>query len=233
MLKSITGVMSWPSAANTADKVDTSIQQQTQQGAGVTASAGLMDGVKQQAAKLDESTADGTEDRFLKLLVAQMRNQDPMNPMENAEVTSQLAQISTVRGIETLNRSMDNFTATNAQSAVLAAVNMIGKQVLAPGERFAMDDSATRDIRLGFDLKENAEAVTLDILDANGNLVHRHAMQNQEAGNHSLSWDGKDTNGNALPAGQYRLQVNAANDGTAVTATALVPVTVTDRKSVV
>ena len=89
-------------------------------------SAGLMDGVANpNVNKNDESTVDGTEDRFLKLLVAQMRNQNPMNPMENAEVTSQLAQISTVRGIESLNKSMANFTASAAQNTALASVNMI------------------------------------------------------------------------------------------------------------
>lgn len=100
MLKSLTGVMSWPTAAKGEDKSKDFRTTDDANSGGVKASAGLMDGVANpNVNKNDESTADGTEDRFLKLLVAQMRNQDPMNPMENAEVTSQLAQISTVRGI--------------------------------------------------------------------------------------------------------------------------------------
>ena len=117
MLKSLTGVMSWPTAAKGEDTSKNYKTVDDDNTGGVTASAGLMDGVKNATANInDESTADGTEDRFLKLLVAQMRNQDPMNPMENAEVTSQLAQISTVRGIESMNRSMAAFTASAAQN---------------------------------------------------------------------------------------------------------------------
>lgn len=232
MLKSVSGVMSWPAAGKADGKPGqddgSGIRRvEERNGAGVTASAGLMDGVKKPEARLDESTADGTEDRFLKLLVAQMRNQDPMNPMENAEVTSQLAQISTVRGIESLNKSMEGFTATNTQSAVLAAVNLIGKKVLAPGERFEFAGSGKGETRLGFELQGKADAVQVDILDEQGQVVYQHTLQNLDAGNHSLTWDGTGAKGLPLKGGMYRLQVTAIDGKTNVKSSTLVPVTVT------
>lgn len=233
MMKSVSGVMSWPAAVGKSDgksgQDDGSGIRRVEEhsGAGVTASAGMMDGVKRPEAKLDESTADGTEDRFLKLLVAQMRNQDPMNPMENAEVTSQLAQISTVRGIESLNKSMEGFTATNTQSAVLAAVNLIGKKVLAPGERFEFAGTGKGETRLGFELQGKADRVQIDILDDRGQVVYQHTMSNLDAGNHSLSWDGTDAKGQSLAGGMYRLQVTAVDGKTDVKNSTLVPVTVT------
>lgn len=235
MLKSVTGVMSWPAAASGnkgkgAEATDdmSKIRRAEDPGkAGVRASAGLMDGVAQDGMKLDESTADGTEDRFLKLLVAQMRNQDPTNPMENAEVTSQLAQISTVRGIESLNKSMEGFTSSTTQNAVLSAVNMIGKQVLAPGSKFDFEAQEEGDTRLGFELNAQATRVQVDILDDKGQVVYRHTMENLEAGNHSLSWDGTDGSGRKVAAGRYQLQVTGTDGEDEVKPTTLVPATVT------
>lgn len=233
MLKSLTGVMSWPAAqSSTAAKTDEAGSQgyktvSDDSSSGTKAAAGLMDAVENKQASLAEDTGDGIEDRFLKLLVAQMRNQDPMNPMENAEVTSQLAQISTVRGIETMNRSMENFSATNAQSAVLASVGMIGKQVLAPGERFELADDHEGDVRLGFELKKDASTVRVELLNDNGAPVYTQTMENLAAGTHSLAWDGTDGNGDPLPGGMMRMRVTAVDGDTAVEASTLVPVRVT------
>jgi len=202
MLKSLTGVMSWPTAAKGEDKSKDFRTTDDANSGGVKASAGLMDGVANpNVNKNDESTADGTEDRFLKLLVAQMRNQDPMNPMENAEVTSQLAQISTVRGIESLNKSMANFTASAAQNTALASVNMIGKKVLAPGERFEFQGTKAGETRLGFELNAKASNVRVDLTNERGEIVYSQQMSNLDAGAHSLAWDGKDANGRAIDAG--------------------------------
>ena len=210
MLKSLTGVMSWPTAAKGEDK---------------SKDFRTTDDANSGGNKNDESTADGTEDRFLKLLVAQMRNQDPMNPMENAEVTSQLAQISTVRGIESLNKSMANFTASAAQNTALASVNMIGKKVLAPGERFEFQGAKAGETRLGFELNAKASNVRVDLANERGEIVYSQQMNNLDAGAHSLAWDGKDANGRAIDAGMLRMTVTAVDDGTAVET--LVPVTVT------
>ncbi|MDO4905166.1 MAG: flagellar hook capping FlgD N-terminal domain-containing protein [Lautropia sp.] len=229
MLKSLTGVMSWPAAQSTDKSRENgkqgyqSVSEDTN--SGTKAAAGLMDTVENKTASLDESTGDGIEDRFLKLLVAQMRNQDPMNPMENAEVTSQLAQISTVRGVESLNKSMENLSATHVQSSVLASVGMIGKQVLAPGENFEF--SGEGEIRLGFELEGQASKVRVDLYDDRGSLLYSQTMDNLDAGTHSLAWDGTDGNGDVVNPGMLKMQVTAVDGDTAVESKALVPVKVT------
>ena len=115
-----TGSLTWPAVKSAAA---------TEQVGGAakpvvkgTSAAGYAESVNTDTGLVDGAdSADGTEDRFLKLLVAQMRNQDPLNPMDNAQVTSQLAQISTVRGIESLNKSMTEFVAANSQGTALSA----------------------------------------------------------------------------------------------------------------
>ena len=90
------------------------------------------------AAGTQSATAAANEasDRFLKLLVTQMQNQDPLNPMDNAQVTTQLAQINTVRGIETLNGSVGKLVDRGATSSPLDAVGMLGRQALVDGMVF-------------------------------------------------------------------------------------------------
>ena len=93
---------------------------------------------------LASSTADESQDRFLKLLVTQMRNQDPMNPMDNAQVTTQLAQINTVRGIETLNTSVAKLVDRGNASSPLDAVGMLGRKVMVAGDRYENASNAGR-----------------------------------------------------------------------------------------
>ena len=82
-----------------------------------------------------------TSDRFLKLLVTQLQNQDPLNPMDNAQVTSQMAQINTVTGIEKLNTTMSGMTDSFSQMQILQGASLVGHQVLLEGNKLAVDTS--------------------------------------------------------------------------------------------
>ena len=184
-------------------------------------------------------TADGSEDRFLKLLVAQMRNQDPLNPLDNAQVTSQLAQIQTVRGIEQLNASMATLASASTTVSPLSAVSMLGRQVLVAGEDFqwtgagsdgAKDDptasgsTSTGSVRLGFELPTAARAVRVEVVDAAGRVVYSRDFDEPDAGVHTLDWDGLDGDGRAVSAGKYRLRAYGVDeDGGESQVTALVP----------
>jgi flagellar basal-body rod modification protein FlgD len=97
-----------------------------------------------------------TEDRFLKLLVAQMQNQDPLNPMENAEVTSQMAQISTVNGIESLNKTLSKYMEQSSPNRAVNAVGMIGQDVLVNGTTVDWRSDAGPGLRLGLDMPGQA-----------------------------------------------------------------------------
>ncbi len=162
--------------------------------------------------------ASDTEDRFLKLLVAQMRNQDPLNPMDNAQVTTQMAQISTVQGIEKLNQSMEKMTGGAGISSAIDAIPVIGRQLLVGGSQILRAGETDGAARAGFDLPAGADAVQVQILDGSGQTVFTKTFGSTAAGMQVFEWGGATT-----PAGVYQLQVKAVSGGQPVQANALVP----------
>src|SRR4051812_530763 len=91
-------------------------------------------------AALGSSKSGETEDRFLKLLVAQLKNQDPLNPMDNAQVTTQMAQIQTVSGIDKLNTTVQGLNGQFAQLQALSGASLVGHDVLIEGNRIVADN---------------------------------------------------------------------------------------------
>ncbi len=160
------------------------------------------------------STSTATQDKFLKLLVAQMQNQDPLNPLDNAEVTSQMAQLSTVTGIEKLNATLEAYT----QAQSFQAVNMIGRTVLATGNALQLSSSAAAG---GFELEKAADTVKVSVLDSAGTVVRVLDVGESDSGVSVFSWDGKKTDGTTATDGQYSFVVNATQKGSKVTATGL------------
>lgn len=170
------------------------------------------------AARPGRSAAGETGDRFLALLVAQMKNQDPLNPHDNAQVTSQMAQLSTVQGIENMNQSLQALAASLGANQMVQAAGLIGRGVLVPGD--SLRPAGLQDV-IGIDLSRPADRVKVDIFNASGSLVRTLDFGPREAGVHVMAWDGLDAAGNAMPDGQYRFRVNAAQGGQGVPATAL------------
>jgi len=166
-----------------------------------------------------------SEQRFLKLLVTQLNNQDPLNPMENAELTSQLAQMSTVSGIEKLNSTLSGLVSQTGSNQVLQAASLIGYNVLSPGNTLATKDpEAGKDPAaqaFAVQLPGTAAGVEIKIVDASGKTVRTIEAGGMTEGVNAVTWDGKDDAGNAVPAGSYKFTVAASNGGTAVAATAL------------
>ncbi|MHB0975040.1 MAG: flagellar hook assembly protein FlgD [Thiobacillus sp.] len=162
-------------------------------------------------------TAD-TQNRFLSLLVAQMKNQDPLNPLDNAQVTSQMAQLSTVQGIENMNSRLAALAASLGTNQMDQAAGLIGRDVLVPGDRIS---PARPDNVIGVELSRPADRVTVSIQDASGNLVRKLDLGPRDAGVSVLAWDGMTDGGAAAPAGAYRFQIDAVQAGQAVAGTAL------------
>ena len=168
------------------------------------------------------STAQGLQDQFLKLLVTQLKNQDPLNPMQNAELTSQLAQISTVEGITNLKNTMLAISGQIDVSQSMNAVAMIGKGVLIPGSKVKVGvDSANPADRVvtpyGLDLQGDAAKVQVRISDSNGAVVRTIELGEQKNGVYTLEWDGKNDAGVALEPGAYNVSVLATDaEGTKV-----------------
>ena len=152
------------------------------------------------------------------LLVTQMKNQDPLNPLDNAQVTSQLAQLSTVTGIDQLNETLKSLMGSFQSSQSLQAANMIGHGVLVPGSNLNL---AAGQALFGIDLAEAADTVQVSIRDASGQLIRKLELGAQDAGMLPSAWDGIAENGAAAANGQYSFEVSATRNGQKIVADTL------------
>jgi flagellar basal-body rod modification protein FlgD len=171
-------------------------------------------------AALAGASAQETSDRFLKLLVAQMKNQDPLNPMDNAQVTTQMAQIQTVQGVQTLNTSLHSLSGQFLQMQTLQAASLVGKQVVVPGNQLSVADGVGEG---GFVLGADATAVKVEVLNPAGQVVGTMNFGAQSAGAHAFTW----TAGNVDTRGAMTFRVSAVNGSNAVESTGLMQDTVT------
>jgi len=166
------------------------------------------------AASLATSSSANTEDRFLKLLVAQLQNQDPLNPMDNAQVTTQMAQIQTVSGIDKLNSTVQGLNAQFAQLQALSGASLVGHDVLVDGNRLAADADGTG--HAGFELASQADHVKLEVLDASGRVIDSADLGAMASGRHSFDWT---PSAGVNPAQAARFRITATLGATAVSAT--------------
>jgi flagellar basal-body rod modification protein FlgD len=134
------------------------------------------------------TSAEDQSNRFLKLLVAQMSNQDPLNPMDSAQVTSQMAQISTVQGVQTLNKTVSGLDTQFTQLQTMQGAALVGHDVATDGNTLRVDpDSHTGDG--GFELDSPATSVSVDILNPAGTTVGTVKLGPQGAGSHGFDFD--------------------------------------------
>lgn len=159
------------------------------------------------------------QDRFLKLLVAQLNNQDPMNPMDNAQMTSQMAQINTVTGIQQLNQTMQSMAGQFTAMQVLQGTSMIGRTVLTEGNTLGTAADGTH--TAAFDLEGPAANVKIQITTASGELVDTIEMGAGAAGRNYFTWDAADKYSG--DKSQLRYAVQATNGTSAVASTPLSP----------
>jgi flagellar basal-body rod modification protein FlgD len=163
-------------------------------------------------------TASATQDRFMKLLVTQMQNQDPLNPLDNAQMTSQLAQLSTVTGIDKVNATLEALQGSFQSGQSLQATSMIGHGVFAPGSTLTLSGG---NALLGVELSEPADSVKVTIRDASGKAIHTMDLGASDAGTLPLAWDGSTDSGTAAADGQYSFEIAAVRGGQTVGATQL------------
>jgi flagellar basal-body rod modification protein FlgD len=174
----------------------------------------------QTAAAKSANDTSQLQDQFLTLLVTQLQNQDPLNPMDNAQVTSQMAQLSTVSGINDLNATLQAVAGQIDVSQSMQTASLIGKHVLVPGEKVKVGDGVATPF--GVDLMGGASKVTTSILDAGGKVLRVLEHGPQPVGVMTLAWDGKDEMGQPVPDGAYTVEVAASDAaGAPVAATAL------------
>ena len=128
----------------------------------------------------------GSADRFMKLLVTQLQNQDPLNPMDNAELTSQMAQINTVTGIENLNNSVQSMHASFLQMQALQGASLVGRDVTVDGNQLTLVDGK---LQGGFSLAGPADSVQVEVLNPSGAVVDTLQLGAQDGGRHGFAWD--------------------------------------------
>lgn len=155
------------------------------------------------------STADDLQSNFLTLLVTQLKNQDPTNPMENNELTTQLAQINTVSGIEKLNTTLASVSSQINSSQSLQASTLIGKGVMVAGSQILAGSGQTTPF--GFELASASDKTTVTIKDASGAVVRTIDLGAQTAGVHSYTWDGSLADGTTAPDGKYSFTLAASS----------------------
>jgi len=148
------------------------------------------------ASSLASASDAGSQDRFLKLLVTQLQNQDPLSPMDNAELTSQIAQINTVTGIANLNTSVQALSGQFLQMQTLQGASLIGKDVIVPGNKLDITDGVGQG---GFELAAAADSVKVEVLNAAGTVVDTVQLGASNAGVNGFNWvSGKYDNSSGL-----------------------------------
>ncbi|MCL1981029.1 MAG: flagellar hook assembly protein FlgD [Proteobacteria bacterium] len=176
------------------------------------------------AATTSKTNALGQE-QFLTLLIAQLKNQDPLNPSDPTEFTAQLAQYSQLEQLFNLNSSMDQLTAAANSSERYSALGLIGQEVVVENDEFALGDNP---VQVGYRIDGSVSDASVVIKNKYGQTVATLKATDLSAGNHFLTWDGKDSAGNTMAAGTYSISITANNtDGSSATVTPLVRAQVT------
>ncbi len=173
----------------------------------------LGNGIESLALKTQEKKDNNElgQDEFMKLMVAQLNNQDPTKPMENAEFLSQLAQFGTVNGITELQTSFNSLTTSLQSNQALQASTMVGRTVTVPANTVNVE--AGKAVEGGVELTGNTGELNLLIKNSSGQVVKELNLGAQQESVVNFKWDGLDDSGSAVPAGQYSMIAEAAIDG--------------------
>ncbi len=143
------------------------------------------------------------KDAFLKLLVTQLQNQDPLNPLDDKEFIAQLAQFSSLEQMTNISEGIASLTEKTAQQDMLSAVSYIGKEVTAEGS--SMTKAGNYVTPVYFTLDDAAAQVFANVYDENKNLVRTEKFTSMQAGEFAFTWDGTDYNGSEVSNGQYNV----------------------------
>ena len=166
------------------------------------------------SAKTPTANEAGSADRFLKLLVTQLQNQDPLNPLDNAQITSQMAQISTVNGIQKLNTTVEGLNSQFVQLQALTGATLVGNDVTVKGNQITLAEG--RGVA-GFEIASTADNVKVELLSPAGRVLDTLSLGPQAVGRHSFNWTAKDL----ADGGGYQFRVVATQGTTAVASTPL------------
>ena len=149
------------------------------------------------------------KDDFMNLLVVQLQNQDPLNPMDSAAFTSQLAEFSSLEQLSNVNENLENLKMYQSSINNAQAVSFIGKNIDALGNSIQLEGSEIEEIH--FELSANSSSTVINIYDGAGSLVKYIENGPLGEGKQSVEWDGTDNGGYTLPEGIYKFEVMAVD----------------------
>lgn len=157
------------------------------------------------ASNTPEHKTNMDRDDFLTILVAQLTHQDPLSPMKDTDMTSQLAEFSSLEQLTNINDGISGLSNSMAQSDMLSAVSFIGKEVKAEGYKITLDEGNSSSIYYGFG--EPVSSIMMNIYDSDGGIIRSVELGSKEAGSYQYEWDGKNENGQQMPDGQYGIGI--------------------------
>jgi flagellar basal-body rod modification protein FlgD len=163
------------------------------------------------------AAAGGTlgKDDFLRLLITQLRYQDPLNPLDQNQFMTQTAQFSSLEALQNIDHGLSSLQTTMNGSALTQAAGLLGRTALASGADFSYDGANGT---LTFAVDTDASSVTVQVLDASGTVIRTLATGPVSAGGHSVTWDGADSAGAPMSAGTYHYRVSAQGGARAAAA---------------
>jgi len=177
------------------------------------------------AKALDGTSTKELQTNFLRLLTTQLQNQDPLNPMESAEMTSQLAQLNMVDGISSMNKTMTALMEQMQISDFMSQSLTVGRSALVSSNAIQFDGRTP--VVIGTNFASSVSDTTIKITDSSGSLVMNSKVGPSPAGISNLYWDGLGLDGQPLPAGKYFLSISGTNNQGSVIGESLVASTVT------
>lgn len=169
----------------------------------------------------ESSNAELGRQDFLRMLIAQLENQDPLNPQDPTEFTAQLAQFSTLEQLISIRGGMDALASRDAAEQTLSLANLIGREVVAESDRFALQGSGAPAPPLELELAAASPSTEITVTDDAGRALRTLRVGPLAAGRHAIDWDGRDAAGRPLPAGVYGVRIRAGGAGSDVPATPL------------
>lgn len=177
--------------------------------AGISAAGAVLD--QYQRSNTTAGKEELGKNEFLELLVAQLNNQNPLEPQSNGDFIAQLAQFSTVEGVEKLNGSMQTILSGYQSSQALQASSLVGRKVIVPTDQAVVDTAET--FKASMVLPQSSSNVYVSVYAVDGTLATRINLGAQQAGNVSFMWDGKNSNGETMQPGTYKFEAQANYDG--------------------
>jgi len=164
-------------------------------------------GTTTDTATTHKTTLDQTD--FMTILLAQLKYQDPNNPMDDTEMASQLVQYSNLEALNNINDGVQSLVDASSNESILAGVNYIGKSIKSSGYNLTKDDGTVS--TLYYSLGEAVTNVTANVYDTEGDLIRSDSLGSKAVGDYSYVWDGKNTDGTEMTDGTYGIIIRAEN----------------------